>query len=220
MSSRRLQPRRRKGPIHTGREATHKRKQMEPTVVNGSVHAGIKQHSKNFPQICALASSVDSALQWCPVHTCAHVLHHGNFQNCQLACEFQQHREDRECCLVVHCSLTHLWLPNSVENALVEQQKREMSVEILREKCKNFCPFSRDHEKFFFFFFRKMFTLRELGTTGCCFHWIPGSCDLPTWCSQVTCFTSHHSCCFLCSTCPISAADMCMCAVFSPCQWA
>ncbi len=39
------------GPIDTGREAQSK--QMEPAVVNGSVHSGHKQHQKNCKSACS-----------------------------------------------------------------------------------------------------------------------------------------------------------------------
>ncbi len=42
-------------------DARRKRKQMEPAVANGSVHTGCKQHQRNCPQNCVLASSVDWA---------------------------------------------------------------------------------------------------------------------------------------------------------------
>ncbi len=38
------------------------RKCKQPSVVNRIVHTGCKQHQKNCPQICVLASSVDWAL--------------------------------------------------------------------------------------------------------------------------------------------------------------
>ncbi len=40
-------------------DTRHKCNQTEPTVVNGSVHTGCRQHQRNCLQICALASSVD-----------------------------------------------------------------------------------------------------------------------------------------------------------------
>ncbi len=38
-----------------------KHKQMEPAVVDGSVHTRCKQHERNCPQICVLASNVNTA---------------------------------------------------------------------------------------------------------------------------------------------------------------
>ncbi len=44
--------------VHAGR----KHKQIAPTVVNGSVHTGHKQHQRIGTQICVLVSSVDWVL--------------------------------------------------------------------------------------------------------------------------------------------------------------